>query len=69
MGFSLVLTAEHYVFDIVAGFGCAFAVHLVWNALDRRRSTAGRGSAECAPVPVATAEVADQSRVSTKRSS
>jgi hypothetical protein len=37
MAFVLVYTGEHYVFDILAGWACALAVHLAVNRLERRR--------------------------------
>lgn len=39
MAFTLVLGGEHYVNDIIAGWAFAIVVHLVWNRLDRRRSS------------------------------
>jgi hypothetical protein len=37
MAFVLVYTGEHYVFDILAGWACALAVHLAVTWLERRR--------------------------------
>jgi hypothetical protein len=37
MAFVLVYTGEHFVFDILAGWACALAVHLAINELERRR--------------------------------
>jgi membrane-associated phospholipid phosphatase len=38
MGFALVYTGEHYVLDLIAGAGYAFAVHLALNRWDRWRA-------------------------------
>ena len=48
MGFALVLTAEHYVADVVLGWGYAFAVVALWRWIDaartRRRTAAVSGA-------------------------
>jgi hypothetical protein len=39
MGFVLVYTGEHFVFDILAGWACAAVVHVLVTAYERRRRT------------------------------
>jgi hypothetical protein len=35
MGFVLVLNGEHYVVDLLLGFGYALGTHLAWNRIER----------------------------------
>lgn len=44
MGFSLVLTGEHWVNDILAGWAYVAVIHLGWNAIERRRVQTSSGS-------------------------
>ncbi len=53
MGFVLVYAGEHYVFDVLAGWACAAAVHFTCCRFESRRP---RRTAE--PCPVAGAEAA-----------
>lgn len=43
MGFTLVLTAEHWVIDIYAGWALTALVCVAWNRRDARRSDTTRG--------------------------
>ena len=61
MGFALVFTGNHYVFDILVGWVCAIAVHLGLGRLEKgwsRRRAAKQAETEPAPSETAPSETA-----------
>ena len=65
MGFVLVLSGEHYVFDVLVGWAYVAVVCLVWNRLERqpvpfwRRSLKIGAGSPAAQAPAGTAPRAD----------
>lgn len=57
MGFTVVITGQHWVIDVIAGWACALAVHVFWHRREQRSDTPPVGPAEVAddrsrePVP------------------
>lgn len=46
MAVTLVVSAEHYVIDILLGWIYAAVVHLAWNAIERRRRATRRSTVD-----------------------